>query len=138
MGPKKARKKVGKIEVPTDTPTELKLGITAADIQRRRHEREQRKWEEAEKQQREERKREEARRVETPESTEEAVAKKDQELRRVKVKWTQRMEERPAHLNHNPGAQEGHMTNIYLTDSAEEAIVDLVKDHVELYTQTND
>ena len=76
MGPKKARKKVGKIEVPTDTPTELKLGITAADIQRRRHERKQRKWEEAEKQQREERKREEARRVETPESTEEAVAKK--------------------------------------------------------------
>ena len=42
-----------KIEVPTDTPTEFKLGDAAADIQRRREEREQRKVEEGEKQQRE-------------------------------------------------------------------------------------
>ena len=30
------------------------------------------------------------------------------------------------------------MTNIYFTDSDEEAIVDFVKDHKELYDKTND
>ena len=30
------------------------------------------------------------------------------------------------------------MTNIYLTDSNEEAIVDFVKDHEELYDKTNE
>ena len=30
------------------------------------------------------------------------------------------------------------MTNIYLTDSDEEAIVDLVKEHDELYDKTNE
>ena len=34
--------------------------------------------------------------------------------------------------------KKGHMTNIYLTDSDEEAIVDLVKDHEELYDKTNE
>ena len=34
MGPKKGGR-VRKIEVPTDSPTEFKLGDTAADIQRR-------------------------------------------------------------------------------------------------------
>ena len=65
---KKAIKNVRKIEIPTDTPTVLELGDTAADIQRRRKERE---GEEPEKQQRRE---------------------------AVKVKWTQRVEESPAHL----------------------------------------
>ena len=37
MGPKKGRR-VRKIEVPTVTPTEFKLGDTAADIHRRRRE----------------------------------------------------------------------------------------------------
>ena len=32
-----------------------------------------------------------------------------------------------------PQCKKGHMTNIYLTDSDEEAIVDFVKDHEELY-----
>ena len=40
--PYKSRKNVGKIEVLTDTPTEFELGDTAAVIQRRREEREQR------------------------------------------------------------------------------------------------
>ena len=31
----------------------------------------------------------------------------------------------------------GHTANIYLTDSDEEAIVDFVKDHKELYKNTN-
>ena len=42
MGPKKGRRNVRKIEAPTDTPTKFELGDTAADIQRRREEREQR------------------------------------------------------------------------------------------------
>ena len=43
-----------KIEVPTDKPARYELGDTAADILRRREEREQREREEAEKQQSEE------------------------------------------------------------------------------------
>ena len=34
--------------------------------------------------------------------------------------------------------KKGHMTTIYLTDSDEEAIVDFVKDHEELYNKTNE
>ena len=34
--------------------------------------------------------------------------------------------------------KKGHMTNIYLIDSDEEAIVDFVKDHKELYDKTNE
>ena len=34
-----------------------------------------------------------------------------------------------AHSRH----KKGHMTNIYLTDSHEEAVVDFVKDHEDLY-----
>ena len=108
MGPKKSRKNVKKIEVPTDTPIELELGETAADIQRRRRKAiEQMEREDAEKQQRKERDREEARKAETPQSqAEEAVAEKDQELRGVKkVKWTRRVEERSVHINRNAGAR---------------------------------
>ena len=54
MGPKKSRKIVRKIEVPTGTHTEFELGDIAADIQRRREEREQREWQLEKKQQREE------------------------------------------------------------------------------------
>ena len=41
MDPKKGRRNMRKIDVPTDTPTEFDLGDTAADIQRKREEREQ-------------------------------------------------------------------------------------------------
>ena len=34
--------------------------------------------------------------------------------------------------------KKGHMTNIYLTDSDEEAIVDFVKNHEELNNKTNE
>ena len=64
----------------TNTPTEFEWEDTAADIQRRRDEREHREREEAHKQHRQEREREEARRVETPQEKtsqmEEAVAEK--------------------------------------------------------------
>ena len=33
--------------------------------------------------------------------------------------------------------KKGHMTNIYLTDSDEEAVTDFVKNHEELYDKTN-
>ena len=33
--------------------------------------------------------------------------------------------------------RKGHMLNIYLTDSDEEAIVDFVQDHEELFSKTN-
>ena len=36
MGPKKSRRAVRRIEVPTETPPEFELGDTVADIQRRR------------------------------------------------------------------------------------------------------
>ena len=55
MVPKRGRKNVRKIKVPTCTPIEIELGDTAADIQSRMEEREQRQREEAIKQQREER-----------------------------------------------------------------------------------
>ena len=66
MGPKKARKNVRKLEVPTDTPTMFELADTAADIKRRREEREQRERKESEKQEMKEKTREEAWRVKTP------------------------------------------------------------------------
>ena len=46
MGPKKGRRNVRKIEVPTHIPKEFELGDTAADIQRKREEGEQRAREE--------------------------------------------------------------------------------------------
>ena len=76
MGPEK---KVRKIEIPTDTPTEFELGDTAADIEKRREKREQREREreKAEKKEREEREREKARRLDTPQSQmQEAVTQK--------------------------------------------------------------
>ena len=68
MGHKKGRR-VRKIEVPTDTPPEFKLGYMVADIQQRREEREAtEREEEAQKQ------REEARREETTHAPEERVS----------------------------------------------------------------
>ena len=70
LDPKKGRI-VRKIEVPTDTPTEVELEDTAADIQWRREERDAReKEEEAQKP------REEARREKITHSKEEGVAEK--------------------------------------------------------------
>ena len=68
MGSKKGRR-IRKINVPTDTPTEFELGDTTADIQRRREEARERK-EEAQKQ------RKEARKEETTHSAEEGMAEK--------------------------------------------------------------
>ena len=76
MGPKKSRR-VRKIEVPTDKPTELELGDTTADIQMRRGEREAREREEKAQKQREEARREEGIREKTAHSAEDGVAEKN-------------------------------------------------------------
>ena len=57
----------------------------------------------------------EAKIAEIPQSTE---AEKEQELRGVKVKWTQRVEEKPAHFKHTADTRK--MKSIYVTDSDEE------------------
>ena len=120
-----------RIEVPTETPTEFELGDTAADIQRRREEREQRdQREQIEKQQREER--EGARRVETPHShTEEGVVEKrpGTERHEGEIDAEGGGETATSQSRHKKGC----MTNIYLTDTDDYAIVDFVQDHEELY-----
>ena len=96
---------------------------TAADIQQRREEREAREREEEAQKHREEARREEARRAETTHSTEEGVSEKrlrtDKSAREMDtftdsggVAGTFQL-----HSRH----KKGHMTNIYLMDSDEEA-----------------
>ena len=104
-----------------------------ADIQRRRDE-----WEAREREEEAQKHREEARREEATHSTEERVAKKHA---RTDINDTE--------IDTDAGGEAGtsqsysrhkkrHMTNIYLTDSEEEEIVDFVKDHKELYNKTNE
>ena len=62
---------------------------------------------------------------------------KSRELRGVKVKWTQRVEERSAKNSSNPGTRKD-IDNIYLTDTDDMTTVDFVKDVEELYSKTND
>ena len=54
MGPKKGRRVVRKIEIPTDSPPEFELGDKEADIQLRREEREAKEKEEEDQKQRKE------------------------------------------------------------------------------------
>ena len=62
---------------------------------------------------------------------------KDQTLGGVKVKWTQRVDERLTHLlNSNPDARKD--IRYLLTDSDEAAFVDFVKDHEELYDKAKE
>ena len=108
-----------KIEIPTDSVPKFELGDTVADTQQRREEREAREREVAQKQREEEARMEEARRE---------LQKSVQ--RQTKVTLKQSLEKRWEHYS--------HVTNIYLTDSDEEAIVYFVKDHKELYDKTNE
>ena len=92
---------------------------------------------EAQKQQRGERQREEAMREETTYSAEEGVAEKhtwtDKSDRQMDTEGGEEMGTSQSFSTH----KKGHMTDIYLTDSNEEAIVDVLKDHKELYDKTN-
>ena len=84
------------IEIPTDTPTEFDWEIQLLTF---------RGGGMREKQQRKERERDEARKAELHSPQKRQWQKKDQILRGVKMKWTQRVEEKPAHLKHTPGAR---------------------------------
>ena len=73
-----------KIEIPIDTPTKFELGDIAADIQKRREEREQ--TEGGDRETTEGEGKDEVRRAVTQTQRREWL-KKDKELRGVKVKW---------------------------------------------------
>ena len=125
MGPKGRR--VGMIE--------FELNDMAADMHWRREEREAREIEEGAQNQREK-----ARREETTHSSEEGEAEKHARTNRSDTEMDTCTEgggeEGTSHLHSRQ--KKGHMINIYLTDSDEEAIVDFVKDHEELYDKTNE
>ena len=109
-----------KIEWPRDTQPQFELGDTAADIERRSREREER--DERERIEQEERVRERGRemREESPERGEKRV-RTDTD---TDVESTQ-------------SRQKGQMKSIFLSVSDEEAIVEFVKQQEELYDNTN-
>ena len=73
---------------------------------------------------------EEATREETTHAAEKGVAEK-----RAGTDRSDRNRTRGRHISIALNAQEGQMTNIYLPDSDEEAIVNFGKDHEELYVK---
>ena len=118
-----ARGRRRKIEVPTDTQPQFELGDTAEDIERRRREREER--DERERREQEERDRERMERERREESQERGEKRVRTDMDTI-VESTQSRQKK------------GQMKSIFLTDSDEEAIVECVKQHKELYDKTND
>ena len=110
-----------KIEVPTDTQPQFELGDTAEDIERRRREREERDERERREQEERDRERERDRREESQERGEKRV----QTDTDTDVESTQSRQKK------------GQMKSNFLSDSDVEAIVELVKQHEELYDKTN-
>ena len=106
-----------KIEVPADTQPQFELGDTAADIERRRRERGEREERVGGEGQREDGEREES-----PERGEKRVRTDTG----TDVESTQSRQKK------------GQMKSIFLSDSDEEAIVEFIKQHEELYDKTND
>ena len=107
-----------KIKVPTDTPPQFELGDTAEDIERReREEREDRTGREGQREDGERERREES---------QERGEKRVQTVMDTDVESTQFRQKK------------GQMKSIFLSDSDEEAIVEFVKQHKELYNKTND
>ena len=102
MGPKEGRR-VRKIEVPTDTPTELDLGDTAAGIEKQREE--------------------------TTHSAEEGMAEKHPRTDKSDTEMDTEGGGEAGTSQSQSRHKKGHITNIYLTDSDEEAIVDFVYDN---------
>ena len=100
---------------------------TAADIQQRRQDRE--REEAQQKQQREEA------RTEESHLQEKGVAEK---RHRIEKSDTETEAVGGEAVPSQSQYRKGHMSNIYLTDSDEEAIVDFVKDHEELYDKINE
>ena len=112
------------IEVPTgDTKSQFEFGDTAEDIERRRREREER--DERERIEQEERHRE-RREGERREESQERGEKRVRTDTHTDVESSQSRQKK------------GQMKSIFLSDSDEEAIVEFVKQHEELYDKTND
>ena len=112
-----------KIDVPTaDTQPQFELGDTAADIERRGREREERDERESIEQEERDRERMKREREESPERGEKKV-RTDID---TDVESTQSRQKK------------GQMKSIFLSDSDDEAIVEFVKQHEELYDRTND
>ena len=111
-----------KIEVPRDTQPQFELGDTAAAKERRRREREERDERERIEQEEMDRERMERKREESPERGEKRM-RTDTD---TDVESTQSRQKK------------GQMKSIFLSDSDEEPIVEFVKQHEELYDQTND
>ena len=112
-----------KIEVPADIQPQFQLGDTAEDIERRRREREER--DERERREQEERDRERMER-ERREESQERGEKRVRTDTDTDVESTQSRQKK------------GQMKSIFLSDSDEEAIVEFIKQHEELYDKTND
>ena len=102
------------IEVPTDTQPQFQLEDTAEDIERRRREREERD------------EREDRAGRERREESQERGEKSAQTDTDTDVESTQSRQKK------------GQMKSIFLSDSDEEAIVEFIKRHEELYDKTND
>ena len=116
-----------KIEVPDDTQsTEFQLGDTAADVERRRVEREQR--EQRERQEREER--------EQREREQREIDERDRLLREERERVLREESEKDTETDTEAASvrsRKTHISQILLSDSDEEALVEYIKNHPELY-----
>ena len=130
MGPTKGRR-IRKIEVLTVTPTECELGDTTADRQSRREEREQRERGRRQRNNRGRRGRERKPGWRKP-HTQEGVVEKCPRTSRSGTEMNRDGGGEADTSQLHSRYKKGHMTNIYLTDSDEEAIVDFVKDYEEI------
>ena len=112
------------IEVTTDTQPQFELGDTAEDIERRRRKREERNERERERREQEERDRERMERERREKSQE-----------RGEQRWRTDTDN---DVESTQSRQKGQIKSIFLSDLDEEAIVEFVKQHKELYDKTND
>ena len=77
-------------------------------------------------------------REDTTQSPKERVAKKQSRTERSDTEMDTEAGGEASKSQSQSRHKEGHMTNVYVTDSVEEVIVDFVKDHEELYNKTNE
>ena len=129
-----------KIEVPDDTQsTDFQLGDTAADVERRRVEREQREQRERqEREEREERERQEREQLERQEREriQREIEERDRALREERERILREESEKDTETDTEAAtvrSRKLHLSQILLSDSDEEALVEYIKNHPELY-----
>ena len=110
-----------KIEVPTDTQPQLELGDTAEDIERRRKREERGKRE----------------RREQEERDREGMERKSREENQERAEKRARTDTDTDVESTQSSQKKSQMKSIFPSDSDEEAIVEIVKQHEELYDKTN-